>query len=166
MFGFSSLRCGDCDNLDIDDKNSYGEAYCPMKRDYVSLDDYTCRSFKPNFYVITAYSIINNVSLNGNMMTVLIRFRDLYMQNNHIGKEFLDEYKYIGPVLAQKLINDMYRIDVTKEMEESSIFPMLMFIQEERYEEAQNTFIEMIEKLKIRYGYSIKDMPKDKVKRL
>jgi len=163
MFGFSSLRCNDCENLDKDDRNKYGEAYCRVERDYVSLDRHTCGFFQANFYIITAYCIVNKIPFNSELMTKLLGVRNTYMKNNEEGQEFLDEYEFIGPILAEDLLNDMYRVDIVKEMENDYINPMLSFIEEERFDDVQITFIKMVEKLKIRYGYQENN---DKTKRL
>ena len=163
MFGFSSIRCSDCENLDKDDRNKYGEAYCPVERDYVSLDSHTCRSFQANFYIISAYCILNKLPFDCEIMTNLLSFRNLYMKNNEEGKEFLEEYEYMGPILAEDLFSDMYRIDIVEELERVYIRPMLSFLSENRFEEVQSTFIQMVEKLKIRYGYQEDN---DKIKRL
>ena len=161
---FNGLRCTDCENLNKNDRNKYGDAYCPVIRKYVELDSYTCRDFIANFYVMTAYCDINKISYDSNMMTTLISFRDNYMMNNESGKEFLEEYEGIGPILASRLSKDMYKSDIVEEMDEEYITPMLDFILLERYDDAQNTYIEMIDSLKVRYGYApIKD---DKIKRL
>ena len=117
MFGFSSIRCNDCENLDKEDRNKYGEAYCPVERDYVSLDSYTCRSFQANFYIITAYCILNKLPFNCEIMTKLLGVRNTYMKNNEEGKEFLLEYEFMGPRLAEDLMSDMYKSDVVKELE-------------------------------------------------
>lgn len=163
MFGFSSIRCNDCENLDKSDRNKYNEAYCPVERDYVALDSHTCRSFQPNFYIITAYCIVNKIPFNGEVMTKLLVVRNTYMKNNEEGKDFLMEYEYIGPILAGDLLNDMYRTDVVKELESDYIKPMITFTNEGRFEDVQSAFIKMIEKLKIRYGYQENN---DKTKRL
>lgn len=162
MFGFSSIRCFDCENLDTSDRNKYNEAYCPVEREYVSLDSHTCRYFKPNFYVMTVYSILNNIPFDGEFMSLMLNFRDDYMLTNEDGIKFLNEYEYYGPYIANKLIKDMYRSDIICEMEEDYVNPMISFINEKRYMDAQNTYISMIEKLKIRYGLSeMKEKTKD-----
>lgn len=158
---FNGLRCVDCSLLDLNDRNKYGDAYCPEYRKYVELDSYTCSSFNPNFYVMTAYCTINKIPYNSELMVSLIGFRDNYMSNNEDGISFLEEYETIGPVLAQRLITDVYKIDVVSELEMDYIVPMLDFIKNERLDDAQNTYIQMINSLKNRYGYS-----KDKTKRL
>lgn len=162
MFGFSSIRCFDCENLDTSDRNKYNEAYCPVEREYVSLDSHTCRYFKPNFYVMTVYSALNNIPLDGEFMKLMLSFRDSFMMNNDEGIKFLNEYEYYGPCIAYKLKKDMYRSDIIIEMEKEYINPMLSFINEKRNIDAQNTYIQMIEQLKIRYGLSeIKQNIKD-----
>jgi len=163
MFGFSSLRCSDCENLDKSDRNKHGEAYCPVDRKYVALDSYTCREFQANFYVITAYCIINKIPFNSEIMTKLLGVRNTYMKNNEEGQEFLEEYNFMGPILAEDLMSDMYRSDVIKELESDYINPMITFTNEGRFEDVQSTFIKMVEKLKIRYGYQENN---DKTKRL
>ena len=165
MFGFSSLRCNDCENLDKYDRNKYGEAYCPVERKYVSLDSHTCRDFQANFYIITAYCILNKLPFDSEVMTKLIGVRNAYIRNNEEGQEFLEEYDQIGPILKANLLRDMYRYDVIKELENDYINPMLIFINENRFEDVQNTFISMIQKLKIRYGYA-EIVESDKTKRL
>ena len=165
MFGFSSIRCSDCENLDKDDRNKYGEAYCPVERDYVALDSHTCSSFQANFYIITAYCILNKLPFNCEIMMNLLDFRNSYMKKNQEGQEFLEEYEYMGLILAKDLLSDMYRTDVVVELESDYIKPMLSFLSEGRFEEVQSTFIQMIDKLKIRYGYKEK-VDTDKIKRL
>lgn len=164
MFGFSSLRCNDCENLDKHDRNEYGEAYCPVDRKYVSLDSYTCGEFQANFYIITAYCILNKLPYDSEVMTKLLGVRNTYMKKNDEGQEFLEEYDIIGPVLADNLMKDMYRYDIVKELEKEYIKPMLIFVNENRFEDVQNTFISMIDKLKLRYGYA--ERVDDKIKRL
>ena len=84
--------------------------------------------------------------------------------NNGKGIEFLKEYEGVGPELAARLTCDMYRTDIVISMKENYINPAIDFINVGRYEEAQETYIEMIESLKIRYGYT--QMKKGKIKRL
>lgn len=159
LFGFSSLRCCDCGYLDITDKNKYGEAYCAKERDYVSLDSVTCRYFEPNFYVMTAYCNINKLPYMNDMMITLINLRDVYMMNNEVGIEFLQEYENIGKELAYKLQVDMYRKDIIDDMEFNYIIPAVISTKNGDFENAQQAYIDMIEMLKIRYGYT----PKTKV---
>lgn len=150
---FNGLRCCDCENLDTSDRNKYGEAYCPVDRDYVRLDSHTCSSFVPNFYVMTVYCKIKGLPYDCKEMTTLINFRDNYMMCNDDGKEFLCDYENIGPLIAARLKCDIYKMDVVETMCENYIIPAIEFINEQRYDEAQETYIEMIETLKIRYGY-------------
>lgn len=157
MFGFSSLTCSDCSWIDSKDKNKYGEYYCTKERDYVDGSSHTCRYFDPNFYVMTAYCNIKGLSYNCNELITMINYRNNYMRYNDTGIEFLHDYNNIGPKLAFRIQADMYRYDIVKDMEETYILPILNMINENRFEEAQNSYIEMIEKLKIRYGYNSKD---------
>lgn len=161
---FNGLRCGDCENLDKSDRNKYGEAYCPMEREYVALDSYTCREFIPNFYVMTVYCNIKGIAYDSELMTTLIGFRNNYMMNNNDGVEFLSEYEGIGPILASKLSRDMYRTDILSSMEDEYVNPIIDFINTSEFEEAQNAYIQMIEGLKIRYGYA--PINNQKIKRL
>ena len=80
------------------------------------------------------------------------------------GIEFLKEYEGVGPELAARLTCDMYRTDIVISMKENFIEPAIEFINAGRYEEAQAIYIEMIESLKIRYGYE--PIEKGKTKRL
>lgn len=164
MFGFSSLRCIDCRYLDNNDKNKYGEYYCPEVRRYVDPSDYTCRYYVPNYYIMTAYSMIKGLSFNNDYMITLIKLRDNYMVNNETGKEFLDEYKTIGPAIADKLLGDMYSFDIANELEEKYIIPAVEFANNNELDMAQQTYIDMFKSLKIRYGYE--PLNKDKIKRL
>jgi len=162
MFGFSSIRCNDCTNLDKHDRNKYGEAYCPIERDYVRLDSPTCRYFDPNFYVMTAYCKIKKIPYDCNEMSILIALRDEYMMNNQEGLEFLKDYENIGPILAARLVCDIYRTDVVKTMKEEYIIPAVNFSIEGRKEEAQKTYMQMVEMLKVRYGYAPLEKTKTK----
>ena len=166
MFGFSSLRCSDCTWIDPRDRNSSGEYYCTKEREYVSGDSYTCRSFEPNFYVMTAYCKINKLPYNCDEMIALVALRDQYMVDDLKGKPFLEEYEHIGPILAIRLETDMYRTDIVKTMEEEYIHPAMEMMLMGDFDDAQESYIEMIEMLKIRYGYTPKkDVSKKKEKK-
>lgn len=164
MFGFSSLRCSDCEYIDIKDKNKYGDAYCKKEREYVSLESYTCRYFEPSFYVMTAYCKILKIPYDSCFMNTLIDFRNSYMMNTERGKKFLEEYENIGPIIALKLETDMYRSDMVEELKVNYITPTLEFILESRLDEAEETYINMIDSLKIRYGYLPKQNEKTLIK--
>lgn len=166
MFGFSSLRCSDCTWIDSKDRNSNGEYYCTKERDYVDGDSHTCRYFEPNFYVMTAYCKIKKLPYNCDEMISLISLRDKYMMDDIKGRPFLEEYESIGPVLAVRLQCDMYRSDVVKTMEEEYIHPAMEMMLMMDFDGAQSTYIEMVEMLKRRYGYSpIKNNDKLKEKK-
>lgn len=154
MFGFSSLRCIDCLYLDKHDRNKYGDFYCPELRKYVSPDDYTCKYFVGNFYIMAAYSAIKGLDYNNEYVKVLTGLRDNYMVNNDEGKEFLTEYESIGPEIAKKLLSDMYSFDIANDLEEKYIVPAIEMITNDELDMAQKTYINMFESLKIRYGYS------------
>ena len=164
MFGFSSLRCCDCLWIDKDDKNKYGEMYCPQIRDYTDPDSHTCRYFEKNFYVMTAYCDIKGLGYDCEERTCLLNFSVEYMMNNKEGQEFLTEYEGIGPVIAARLRNDAYRMDVISELEETYIRPAIEMVHSGENDTAQKTYIEMIESLKRRYGYApiIRDREKEK----
>lgn len=162
MFGFSSLRCIDCLYLDKDDKNKYGEYYCPEERKYVDPSSYTCKYFVSNFYVMTAYSTIKGLEYSNYDMLVLMHLRNNYMACNEKGIEFLEEYENIGPELAIRMLKDMYRTDVVDNIESNYIKPAVELTINGDYEMAQQKYIEMVDSLKIRYGYK----EKEKIKRL
>jgi len=166
MFGFSSLRCCDCVYINPRDTNKYGEAYCSMEREYVSLDSHTCRSFKPNYYVMTAYCDIKRLPYNCDEMISLVALRDKYMVEDLKGKPFLEEYESIGPILASRLRTDIYRTDVVDVMEKDYIHPAMEMMFQFDFDTAQDTFIKMIDMLKVRYGYApIKNNDKKKIKK-
>ena len=164
MFGFSSLRCSDCNWVDPKDRNRYGEYYCTKEREYVSPESYTCRSFVPNFYVMTAYCNIKKLPYDCDDMVKLIAFRDNYMMNNIDGRAFLEEYESIGPIIAMRLQCDIYRTDIVDRIKTEYIDPAIEMINSTEYKNAQETYIEMIESLKVRYGYA--PVKNDKIKRL
>lgn len=157
MFGFSSLTCGDCIFFDKDNLDSDGEYKCPKKDRYYTEDSPACSDdFEANFYVMTAYCNIKGLPYNCDEMIALIALRDKYMVEDVKGKPFLEEYESIGPILALKLQADMYRSDIVKTMEEEYIHPAMEMMLMGDFDEAQNTYIEMVEMLKVRYGYSPK----------
>ena len=163
MFGFSSLRCVDCEYLDTKDKNRYGEYYCPEAREYVDPNSYTCKYFVPNYYIMTVYSMIKKLPFDNYNMLVLINLRDKYMTTNDAGIDFLKEYNSIGPEIALRLLNDMYRTDIIDNLEEKYINPAVRLTINGDLETAQKKYIEMFNTLKIRYGY---EENKRKIKRL
>ena len=165
MFGFSSLRCSDCIWINPKDRNRYGEYYCSKEREYVDGDSHTCRYFEPNFYVMTAYCDIKKLPYNCDEMISLVALRDKYMAEDVKGGAFLEEYESIGPILALKLRTDMYRTDIVKEMEETYIHPAMEMMLMSDFDGAQDAYIEMVEKLKIRYGYAPKNVEKSNQKK-
>lgn len=162
MFGFSSLRCIDCLYLDKKDRNRYGEFYCPEVRKYVSPDDRTCKYFIGDFYVMAAYSAIKGLDFDNEYVDILTILRNTYMRYNEEGQEFLTEYESIGPEIARRLLTDMYRVDIVNDLEKDYILPAVESTLSNDLDVAQQTYMNMVESLKIRYGYS--EIPK--IKRL
>ena len=114
---------------------------------------------------MTAYCEINKLPYINEEMIILLNLRDIYILNNEEGKFFLGEYEYIGRILADKLRKDIYRYDIVNTMKNEYIIPTIQYTKNLEFEMAQQKYIEMIEMLKLRYGYS-ELKSKEKIKRL
>lgn len=150
-----SANCDNCRYMDYEDRNKYDEAYCSNLRKYTSLVG-GCYSGIPRdsggCYLTTAMCQILGYDDNCDTLETLRGYRDWYMINNPLHYELLDEYKVVGPLIAEKLLNDTHKMYIVDEMITSYIAPALDFIFNERYEDALNTYIDMTSMLKSMYG--------------
>ena len=148
--------CLDCNYMDLNDRNKYDEAYCSWMKKYISLTG-SCYHFDRReseyrvCYLTTMFCEILELEDDCDELETLRGYRDWYMLNDPSCKLLLEEYDTIGPILANKLFYDKEKMNVVKEMGESYIYPAIRFIFEEKYEEAKEIYIKMVNMLKQRY---------------
>ncbi|MDD2972418.1 MAG: hypothetical protein PHE02_09855 [Lachnospiraceae bacterium] len=84
-------------------------------------------------------------------LTLLRSFRDTYMMHTETGDQLVKDYYRRAPVLVMRmnLIRDSRH--VYDEINETYIKPCISLIEEKRYEECQDKYVEMVESLTDRF---------------
>lgn len=154
MFGFSSHSCYDC--LYLDKYSIKGDrGWCEESKKWVTLSGSACRNWEESFYIICAYAENMNIPKHSENISLIINFRNEYMKSNEEGQMFLNEYNLVGPMLARKLVNDSEKNIIFTYLHEIYILPIINFIKENRLDDAQKSYIEMVNELKVRYQLNV-----------
>lgn len=159
-----SANCDNCRYMNYEDRNKYDEAYCRHLRKYTSLTG-GCYSGVPResggCYLTTAMCHVLEYNDNCDTLEILRGYRDWYMWNDPKYQNLLDEYDEIGPLIAEKLLNDNHKSYIVNEMINTYIIPAVDFIFNRRYDEAAKSYIDMTLMLKDMYDLN----KENKVKR-
>ena len=156
--------CGSCENMNTNDYvRTKDHCYCTVRRQYYDLTEPKCRYYKYDrykdyydlnhrWYVVTA--IFNKLGLNDNYecTNLLHNFRNNILAKNQDYESMLAEYDVVGPVIAERLSTDTDSIELCKKLLQVYLTRVLDFIKEEKYDEALNLYIEMVNLLKVIYN--------------
>lgn len=163
-----ALRCIDCTKIDLQDQNKWGEYYCFETRSYVRGDSYTCRWFDQRdlggCYLTTAFCHILGYKDDCYELEILRQFREQYLRGTKEGDNLLEEYETIGPKISNLLYLDPFRTDMVEKMGLQYIYPAISFINEGRFEDAKDTYIDMVNMLKERYHVGLINVSSIKIK--
>ncbi len=160
-------RCGSCVHMNTNDYSGHKHiCYCTYRGHYYSLDDRKCQYYEYDRYkdyydlnhrwhVVSAIFKKLDLKDSYECIDILHSFRNNFLENNPNYRELLNEYDIVGPVIAECLTNDPDSKILCKRLVEFFLSDMLSLIKEEKYEEALNKYIEMINVLKLFYEKQI-----------
>lgn len=138
-------RCWNCICLDPDDTKYNGwKYYCKEYHIYVKADDRACGEFKPRYLVTATCNILN---IDDEQRKKLFKSFDIVRfektpENDKI-YQYFEQYDIVGPILADKLYKDECRETIAESMYYDYIIPCHNLIQEGKYLEAINKYVEM-----------------------
>lgn len=173
--------CAECTYLDTQDKNDSGAFWCNMKLErHLATDPECgrfCRAYSRNENTISNAIEYSNNHTNSSLcyLTTMIcnilkmndkniyletirNFRDNVLKNDEQYKQLLVEYDIIGPKIASALDNDPLKDKIAQMYFNYYIIPIINLIQNNKYKEAVNKYVDMTAKLKSFYNindYSI-----------
>ena len=144
-------ECRDCFYLDTNDVK-WGDMYCKAKRRYVDPCSTSCSNdFKKTkeaesrgtCYLTTCMCNILGKKDNCNTLNTLRDFRDNYMKKDEKYNAILDDYKVVGPMISDKIIDDENSYEVATIMKNNYIDEAIEFISLGNYQDAVSIYIDM-----------------------
>jgi len=85
-------------------------------------------------------------------LTLLRNLRDNFMIGNDNYTELLLEYNVVGPMISSCLTKEKARVNFAKQLYNNYLLPSAKLTLYNRYEEAVNLYIAMVDELKERYS--------------
>ena len=113
--------CGNCENLNLNDRNWWNEYYCDKIGKYVALNHSTCSAFTKNketrekesrnytpagCMMTTLYVTILGFSDNSDIMNSFRELRESYLKQNQNLHYILHNYDQFSPLISAKLLED------------------------------------------------------------
>ncbi len=149
-------QCNDCAHLETFDTNKYGEAYCPVLRRYVDPYSSTCYYYTADIssgcFITTTMCNILGYEDDCQILTILRKFRDEYMMKKKEYILLLAEYNIVGPKISDSLLKDKEGYQTAKYIYNKYIYKCLQQINDNKFLDAINVYIEMVEYLKNKYN--------------
>lgn len=118
------------------DKNTIN-TYCDNSLKYKDCPAYD------GCYLTTAMCNILGYEDDCLILNTLRNFRDNYMKNTKECLPLLEDYDTVGPIIADKLTNDKNKVFNAKSMLYFYIYPALVSIKKENYDEAIELYKDM-----------------------
>lgn len=105
-------------------------------------------------YITTAVCEYQNKSDDCYELTTLRNYRDSYLMRTDLGRAIVDEYYNIAPTLVtiinmQKNFGDVYKL-----IHEKYLIPCIHYIENNKYEECRDLYMQMVRTLQKQYLYS------------
>lgn len=170
-----SHYCCDCTYLDLDSANIYGKFWCQLRLERHMANEIECGRFCKAYYRTPSvaesakkYSIEHSSS-GGCFLTTIIynilelpdnnyylntmrNFRKNVLQKDEKYKSILVEYDIIGPGIAKSLNDDPLKNKIALAYFNKYITPIVNEIQNNKYADAINLYINMTNSLKNLYS--------------
>ncbi len=155
--------CGSCENMNTNDYvRTKDHCYCTVRKQYYDLREPKCHYYRYDrykdyydlnhrWYIVTA--IFNKLGLSDNYecTSLIHNFRNNILANDPRYDDMLAEYDIVGPKIAKKLLEDNESESVCKRLLQTYLSRVLDFLREEKYDEALEQYIEMVNLLKLIY---------------
>lgn len=147
----SDNYCGNCKHMDKNSKNWFDEYYCNESRKYQSESKKACPNFikkdpggyKPaGCFITTIICKRLNFSDDCEQLRILRSFRENYLKNTKEGRELLQVYDSIGPIIS-------YYVGLDSEENvlyayNNFLIPCIEYVKEQKYELAKEKYIDMV----------------------
>ena len=175
MSGYDTYenKCGSCRNLNINDycgsKNNckctrrggyheLSEKRCSSDRDYdgpvpdgTRWDERDYRALKNRWYIVSAICKKLGLSDEYECVSLLQNFRVNVLEKDDKYNEVLEEYDIVGPFIAQMLLTDEDSKELCERLLQVYLVKVLDLIKTEKYDEALNRYVEMVNLLRTIY---------------
>jgi hypothetical protein len=147
MWGYLCEDCVEYNKENELEAKKHGKFRCKPMRIYVSPKEHSCNvHFKKrnnNCYITTAMCHILGEEDNCETLETLRSFRDNYMKKHEEYLPLLEDYKTVGPMIADKLYDDENCFWVAKTMKNNFIDLALDAIEYKEYDSAVNIYENM-----------------------
>lgn len=120
--------------------------------DYRDCPNYKLDSYSSPCFITTAMCDILGMGDDNIYLNLLRKFRNEYLQKNPDGLKLLEEYDFVGPVIAHCLYNDKDNFEVSKGLFVHNIIPVFDDIFEGKNNSAIRKYYDMTKNLIERYN--------------
>lgn len=168
-------NCLQCEYMDLSNTNSFGDAWCKVRKTYYSpyspvckdvsyvddSDDTREKEYENNYsnddternngadcYLTTAMCDVLGYGDDCYYLKMLRDFRDHYMMKDKDCLELLIEYEVIGPIISKHILNDKETANI---MLDNYITKAILFIRKNEFKKAIEVYKEMVYYLKDKY---------------
>ncbi len=147
-------RCYDCALMDLNDSCKYDRSqyYCSYFRKYFKPDGRACRHAVPRRYVTTAVCDILDFEETSLYLDAFDNICSNYMEQSDEYSKLLEVYDVVGPIVSSCLYNSSDNKRVAKIALETGIKPAYNLVNEGKFDEAIDTYTEMMINLEKFYG--------------
>ena len=161
--------CGSCESMNTNDYvRTKDHCYCTVRRQYYDLREPKCRYYKYDpykdyydlnhrWYVVTAIFDKLGLSDDFECTDLLHNFRNNVLANDSKYDDILSEYDAIGPELAKRLKEDKDSEELCKKLLQVYLTRVFDYVKEEKYDEALEIYVEMVNLLKVFYNVDVNE---------
>lgn len=163
-------QCIQCQNMDLCDRNKFGDAYCKDRGKYYDPYSSACSNIEysdaslrdreredenernhgsSGCYLTTAMCYALGYDDHCVYLETLRRFRDEYMMNDPECYPMLVEYEVVGPMISRQIAQDA---DIASIMLNEFISKSIMYIKRGEFKSAIDVYRDMFDFLKARYS--------------
>lgn len=157
--------CGECAKFDKNQKEYWGDRYyCLEKCKYKEANEKACLDFikKPESgytpsgcFITTIVCLKLGYQDNCDLLETLRFLRENYLKKSKAGREILQEYDIIGPVISQEIAKCPVIDSIV--LTQKYLLPCYDLIKQNRYENAIMVYTNMVKELKSRFYYAFID---------
>lgn len=160
----SYYQCIDCKYYDENDRNSYGEGWCTEYCRYFPQGDKACGRFdrrsdyegRSNCFLTTTICNMFHFPDKCLGLETLRDFRDSYLVKNEKFYPLLAEYEVVGPIISDKMFNDVHGLEVAEYMYENYLYDIIVNLNTTKnYDEAVDKYVMMVDDLKRMYDVNV-----------
>jgi len=172
-------KCMYCDNMDLSDRNDYGEAFCSVYGKYYDPNGSVCSRYynpceestsykewenekeqeeydNPSLcYITTIVCEILGKGDNCYELNALRMFRDYYMVKNKECHKLLLEYEFIGPLIAAYIKRDENKERIANYIFNMHIRLIINSLEDAKFDEAIKNYGLLVKTLVEYYGINV-----------